>query len=342
MDSPTTSLKPGGSISPPPAIVAFLAPAPDVSNGPSTNTSPLPEKGEPSSSGVSTVERTPTSSAKRAAHPLSRQSEVRRWLTCPMFWKLSQKWVPRAERWTPHRVVGSSIHKAIELWLRRDYLGESISQEPLDGARDVLQNEFIKHEQDTWDFTALTTLVGKGYRALQAAIEERFGERTRVLAVEKAFSGTSRVVDCIVEESGLIGVIDWKSAINLDWATYGGEKQKEVLHSYQLLDYSWHVQEWLKRPVSWAAHGLVIMGPRLLVKWLPVQLTEARLNQWHQDALLIQAQMDGEPWRDYTACTDRHLFYGQECPYIPACHLLEGNESAYSGVYRLREAGDDF
>jgi len=50
--------------------------------------------------------------------------------------------------------------------------------------------------------------------------------------------------------------------------------------------------------------------------------------------------MNHEPWMNMEACTDRHLHFGKECQFIPACHDLVGNESLFEGVYKLREGQD--
>ena len=108
--------------------------------------------------------------------------------------------------------------------------------------------------------------------------------------------------------------------------------------------------------VRHAAHGLVILGPKLMAQAVPVTITPDRLAQWHRDATRIWAlmwQMDpvnpvgrlaegaalpgSAPWHNWEACSDRHLHYGKECVFVPLCHHLCGNEELASGVYQRQQ-----
>ena len=94
------------------------------------------------------------------------------------------------------------------------------------------------------------------------------------------------------------------------------------------------------RRVHYAAQGLVVLGPKLMVKAIPVLITPERLTQWHAQALAVWQEMwwneIGEtPVRmNWEACTDKRHHWGKECLYLPACHDLAGNESVFGGVYR--------
>ena len=275
------------------------------------------------------------------------------------------------DEWTPHRVVGTAIHAGIATWLRPQIVGgKSISSEPLDPyvvALGVLTDGHV--QQDAYSLDTLKALVRKGVKALTGFIESEILPGARVIAVEMPDPdqdvrlGTHRlhrIVDCILERAGALEVWDWKSKIRLD-ESYWHETSRATLHSWQLLDYSWHVTDWDRqgllvrpqlptlvggtllpsaRPVRYAAHGLVILGPKLMVKAIPIPITEARLTQWHAQALAVWQEMYwnevGEmPIRmNWEACTDKRHHWGKECPYLPACHDLAGNESVFGGVYR--------
>ena len=307
-------------------------------------------------------------------------SSVKRWLTCPEFWRLSKVWEPRAAGWTPHIVVGRAIHAGIAAWLRPRIVDHEsqenqiegvshavpftspVNLDPLTVALEVLTNGYV--QQDTWALEGLQALVTKGLARLRRLVEGDILPGAEVIAVEYPDPvqdprlGTHRlhrVVDCILARGDALEVWDWKTKIRLDEA-YLGETARAVLHSWQLLDYSWHVEQWahdgrftvgqalLAFLVRHAAHGLVILGPKLMAQAIPVTLTPERLNQWRRDATNIWGQMwemDPRnsratclPWHNWEACSDRHLHYGKECQFVPACHLLNGNEEQFSGVYQ--------
>lgn len=299
-------------------------------------------------------------------------SSVKQWLTCPTFWRLSKIWEPRAASWTPHQSVGTAIHAGIASYLRGVASMAPLSPEtlsnPVAEGRRVLEG--LYEPQDTWGLEGLQALVKKGTQALIVFLESNVLRGARIVAVEypdpvqDSRVGTQRIyriVDCILEREESLEVWDWKSKLRLD-AAYFPETQRAVLHSWQLLDYSWHVRQWANQPgrgylptlpdrapsgapwtVRHAAHGLVILGPKLMAQAIPITLTPERLTQWHIQAISVWRQMWWEQFGEapslmnWEACSDRHLHYGKECVFMPACHDLCGNESLFSGVYRRRE-----
>ena len=309
-------------------------------------------------------------------------STVRTWFVCPRFSQLSKRWEPRVDEWTPHRLVGTAIHAGIETWLRPQIDGSaSPDLDPLDVALGALADGYV--QQEAWGLEGLQALVKKGYQKLRGFIDAEILPGARVVAVEYADPcqdprfGTHRihrVVDCILERDGALEVWDWKTKIRLDEA-YLHETSRATLHSWQLLDYSWHVRFWehegrflsehegrflstrdggrlpvlpdraslpAPRPVRYAAHGLVILGPKLMAKAIPIALTHERLTQWRSQADRVWRamwecdQQDGPAVMNWEACSDRHLHYGKECQFVPACHLLHGNEAQFSGVYQRK------
>ena len=159
-----------------------------------------------------------------------------------------------------------------------------------------------------------------------------------------------RILDCLLERDGRLEVWDWKSKMRLD-KSYWGESQRAALHSWQLLDYAWHAREWFGKPVGAVGQGIVVLGPSPGVLWAPVTVSPERLDQWHWDAQEVWALMDRSHmdlrssarslWRNWEACTDKHLHFGKECVFVPACHQLNGDESRFSAVYKRKEGDDE-
>ena len=308
-------------------------------------------------------------------------TEVRRWLTCPVFRQYSRKWQPRAEAWTPHKIVGTAIHAGVAAYLRSKMSSETgkstspeLPSDPLVVATKTLSDGYV--EQETWAKEGLEALTRKGVHLILSRLDDLLlGPPMATIVAIELVDPTSRLpdgvtvprtIDCILERGEGLEVWDWKTHMRLDDQYLGrpqwtlidghwvepriedqrpGDRARAVLHSWQLLDYAWHVQEWFKRPVSWAGYGEVILAPKARVEFLPVKLSPERLTQWRKDAEIIWAEMRWTddsgypPWHNWEACSDRHLHFGKECVYMPACHELNGNESLFSGVYELR--GDD-
>src|SRR3990167_4621544 len=279
-------------------------------------------------------------------------TEVKRWLTCPVFRDYSKRWVPRASRWTPHAPVGTGIHAAIAVLLRHIQTESAVSRLDLNTQAEAAGLQALGEQyeaQETWAIEGLQKLVTKGYRILRDAIETELLPGATILGVEMvdpyspvpAGVKVPRMVDAILERDGTLEVWDWKTAMRLD-DQYLGEKMRAVLHQWQLLDYAWHAQTWFPgKHVSRAGHGLVVLAPSAKVRFLPVQVEPGRLDQWRQDAEKIWLEMYyadhperyGPTWHNCEACSDRHLHFGLECIYMPACHELLGNESLLSGIY---------
>ena len=266
-------------------------------------------------------------------------------MVCPTFWRDSLTWEPRADRWTPHALVGTAIHAGVATLLR------GLDEDPVHAAIQALGEGYV--EQETWSLLTLSKLVEKGYLTLRDAIQERFpslnpamveqsdpNQDVRIVRRGRAY----RVVDFVCEGTEGLEVWDWKTKINLDDA-YLGEALRAVMHSWQLLDYSYHVQQWTGRPVVQAGHGLVVLGPgKPKVHWPTVRLTTERLTQWHEQAQRVWAQM----WKhechpdtvtmNFEACEDRHLHFGKECFLLPGCHQLCGNRELSPSLYKMKGA----
>ena len=315
------------------------------------NTSSAPERAEPSFVDALDVENSSISSASLAAGcPSYPPSEVRNWMVCPAFWRSSRTWEPRAAQWTPHALVGTAIHAGIAAYLRNPDTEGTGPASPLHVAIQTLGEGYV--EQETWSLLSLSKLVEKGYVALRDAVRERWDVLNAVLMIERAdphqdprivrHGRAYRVLDCVRQQGdGTLEVWDWKTKINLD-DLYLGEALRSVMHSWQLLDYSWHVQQWTGTTVTQAGHGLVVLGPgKPKVHWPTVRITPERLTQWHAQARRIWSMM----WHDehmglarmnFEACSDRHMHFGRECLFLPACHQLNGNQNLFSSLYKVR------
>ncbi len=307
----------------------------------------LDETGKPSCSAAPVEPSTTSSSAPPVGCPSYPPTEVRRWLTCPVFRDYSARWEPRVEAWTPHRLIGTAIHAGVASHLR-SLMDGSVSQatDPIASAVASLRREYV--QQETWGFDGLEKLVEKGTKLLIREVTDKLLPGATIIAVEYADPvqdvrlGTHRlhrVVDCILERNQVLEVWDWKTKMRLDDA-YLPETKQEVLHQWQLLDYAWHAQKWFGKLVTRVGWGLVILSPKLKVEFIPVPVTPERLTQWLKDAMTIWFQIDDEAvgetarWHNWTACSDKHLHYGKRCVFFEACHTYLDNEALFPGLYQ--------
>ena len=326
---------------------------PSVSNGPPMSMSPG-ETDKPSSFVAPVEPLIISSSAPPAGCPSYPPTEVRRWLTCPVFRDYSARWEPRVEAWTPHKLIGTAIHAGVASHLRSLMAGSaSPATDPIASAIAngvaALRDGYV--QQETWGLDGLETMVTKGVTRLTQAITEKLLPGATIVAVEYADPvqdvrlGTHRlhrVVDCVLERNRALEIWDWKTKMRLD-DQYLPETQQEALHQWQLLDYAWHAQEWFGKMVSRIGWGLAILAPKLKVEFIPVPVTPERLEQWAEDAKPIwemMAAQDGDGpmllprWHNWTACSDKHLHYGKRCVFFEACHIYLDNEALFPGLYQ--------
>ena len=299
------------------------------------------ETDKPSSSAAPVEPLTTSLSDPPAGCPSYPPTEVQRWLICPVFNDYSAKWEPRVEAWTPHRLLGMAIHAGVAVHLRNLMDGSvSPATGPIASAIASLREGYV--QQETWGLTGLEALVTKGTKRLTDSIDEKLLPGATILGVETSIEagGRHRILDCTLQRGDTLEVWDWKASLRLD-DRYLPDRLLEAHHSWQLLDYAWHGQAHFQRVVHRVGQGLLILGPKLKVEYSPVTVTKERLDQWRLDAETIWAMMgDGFMWHNWKACSDKHLHYGQRCPFYEGCHDLYGDESQFPGLYRpMKEKG---
>ena len=268
-------------------------------------------------------------------HPCYPPTRVRSWLVCPELWRLEKRWTPREDGlWSPKRLLGSALHTGAAEHFRALRSGSPISLEETHAkAHIVLAREYV--EQDVWTLESLNRLVDKGITLLLGKL--RLTPGTKILAVDEPVD--RRKPDLVTSLNDKLSVYDWKLIQSLD-SRYLHERLDAFLHSWQLLDYAYFTQEHFQRPVVEVSPVLVILGPKAMVQMQPVHLEPERIQQWKQQADVVWALMSsGKPWMNLEACDDKHLHFGKKCPMYQGCHLLYGNETLFSSIYRVVEEG---
>lgn len=261
-----------------------------------------------------------------------RPTEVRQWLVCPTLWRFEKRWTPRALPWSPAMVIGSAIHAGVAAHFRA-VRGEPVLG-PVPTAAMVLEHGYV--EQDTWTLESLNRLVDKGITLVLK--EVHLHPDAKIIAVEQTIAG--RHPDLVTSLHDALEVWDWKTSVSLE-ARWVPDRLDEYMHSWQLLDYAYHCQEYYQRPVTQVSPVLVILGPRPMVKMQPIRVSNERLQQWKRSADVVWTLMaSGQTWMNLEACSNKGHFYGKTCPMFQGCHDLLGDETLFSGIYSPVEAKD--
>jgi PD-(D/E)XK nuclease superfamily protein len=318
-----SELSVGGTESPSSSLNGSEPSVTAAGDSPPTNTSPSTGSDAPSSSGAGSAGNGLTlSSSQRGGVPAYPPTAVRSWLVCPEFSRLGKLWKPRVVAWQPNLLIGTMIHAGIAEHFR-GHPATSI-QNAMTAA---LADGFV--EQETWTKEALLALATKGIKLVVDNVTLTKG--ARIIAIEEKIHG--RVVDLITSLDSKLTVYDWKSVMSLD-SRYVTDRLNEFHHSWQLLDYAYHAQDYYQRQVESVSPVLVILGPRAMVRMQPVTISQERLKQWHDQAQTVWwAMATGITWMNMEACDDRHLFFGKSCPFKGGCHDLAGDESLFHSLY---------
>ena len=257
--------------------------------------------------------------------------ETEQFLVCPTLWWLhKQGYRPRVRVWEPNQLIG----QAIQAGLTTHYLG--LGQDPSHRALEVLRTGYVEQDRETLE--GLSTLVRRG---MKVALESPQMDGLSVVDAEVTIG--SRRPDVIFRGSDGLVVDDNKVSRSLESGRIEA-RLAEYDHSWQLLDYAYHVQEHFGEPVVAARFHLIILSPRAQAIIHSIPLSPERLAQWHRSAeqvwLLMHRIEHGllQPWMNLQACTNRGLHYGKRCGFYEACHDLEGDETRFSALYDVEEA----
>ena len=110
-------------------------------------------------------------------------------------------------------------------------------------------------------------------------------------------------------------MVDWKSTLVLT-DRWKADRLEEAHYSWQLYDYLWRASEYLKTPVRWALHQIIVCDPFEVLE-ASVRVTDAQLDHWQAQARHVWRAMDGFTWPNWTRC--RNFGFGSPCDFEMAC-----------------------
>ena len=254
-------------------------------------------------------------------------TKLMRWLTCPTFGYLDERWEPTGP-WTPNRLLGTMMHTAINASLtHQDAPGATLRE---------LDRGYPTDEESVWTKEALLTLINKALPKVLGVIEN-FGES--FLASELTI-GEGRV-DLVTQREQDKGqplvVTDFKTSLQL--STYLATKNMaEAQSDWQLLDYTWRVSEYYQKPVIARRRVLIVLTPQVKT-YCETFDTTTTLDMWHRTMLKEEAYVESLkdlPLADLpmrtTNCYGR---YGK-CGFYEFCWIAGKDEQRASALYNPR------
>ena len=322
-----------------------------------TSTLSTPVKAEPLCGGASGAGNGSILSANSGAEPPSYPpSEVRNWMICPTFWRDSRNWEPRADRWTPHALVGTAIHAGYATWLRERESELSVTERrnhALDAGQTALQHVCIETGTPAlgtanWPIEELQQLVTKGIWAVAFGHDEPLAH-VDLLAIEQPLQDGS-IPDYVYRErtSGTIGIADLKTTYKQD-AQWIPQTLADTVHSWQLWHYAWrwtydhkcywgHSDPTMEQVPSELKTILLVLTPRTRLYTYDHHPTREQVIQWGERAQDAWAQMrqdstdPAEVLGNYESCRGR---YGR-CEMYDACHVLDLDPERMKALYEQK------
>jgi len=193
-------------------------------------------------------------------------------------------------------------------------------------------------EGGKYTLDACLALVAKG---LKEALKTDLLGDGHVVAVEHRLP--HMILDLLVRNSdGTLTVIDHKITLTLERSKLQW-RVSDYDPSWQLLQYPWGVREYMGETPSWSKAHLVALTPRPFAIVLPIEITDARLDDFHTSAAQHWTQMG---MQDYAYEVNRtpapmntrscHA-YGRKCDFYELCHVYSGDEKMASALYDRKE-----
>ncbi len=201
--------------------------------------------------------------------PVYSPTETEDYLLCPRLRVLKRTLAPRGCTWTPHLVLGSAIHKGLEVAYGR----KASHATALAHAEQLLEEEYV--EGSEWSLEGCRKLVQRG---LKVALEtELVSENGSVVACEQ-WAGHSKIDMVTREPFGLV-VTDHKVSLDLEKKKLE-YKVRDMDPSWQLLHEAWAVRSLYGECPTWARAHIIALGPRPFTYIHSVPVNDARLDDF--------------------------------------------------------------
>lgn len=233
-------------------------------------------------------------------------SSVNDWLACPRLWWLKRQRVVGRARDETAMEMGSAFHVAMaHVWTLTGDEGSIDCGDPI-VARAVVKVMAQEGE----------ALREQGIVGVEVNLDGDDAEAAR----HGRYPGTA---DLVTDNGNGLTVCDYKTHRRMD-AKYADRELRETDRSWQMMQYSWFVQEKYGRPVTQKRKLLVAFAPVLKVWRIEFPVTQQALSTWHNRALQVWALMDKmevapaeEIWQNGNSC--ERFGWEWRCEYHETC-----------------------
>lgn len=266
-------------------------------------------------------------------------TETDDWLRCPTFRRFRKEWEPRAEEWSPARLMGIAMGAALNHYLKTGGVALPLTEKtPTETGLETIKQGFI--EQDKFTLDGLNTLFERCFKKAVKTTVQEILDREVVIDTELSIGkGRIDLVTRSKDDNSII-ITDHKAALQLkpEWIP---ARLVEVETDWQLRDYAWRASQYYGEPVEWIRRHLIVYSPTSKSFLQLFHLQPAALEQWERSArdwfwyrMKVEEiiAFDKLP-QNLRECVGR---YGK-CPAFAACHDLFRDEKAMESIYKRKE-----
>lgn len=260
--------------------------------------------------------------------------EMRDWLTCPVLWYLSKRWVPTQDD-KSRRIIGQAVAAGLAQAFH-SIVGSRISEplsleEAVQVASRILDHQW--EESPEWTVEGAREITRK---SLKVGLSKRdlIGSGM-VVAVEQDLGGVRP--DLIVRlATGGLRIVDhkWHASLQGHWIQSRLNQQETDI---QLWEYAVRGQDHYGEPVVEVGHHHITVAPRMDAWFEPAIVNPVRLGLYRRDRELWLHQMardreSGMPAGRWTACQSKDENYGR-CRMYDACHIYDRRPKLMRAFY---------
>jgi len=285
-------------------------------------------------------------------------SQTEKFLTCPQLWDYEKRWEPIGI-WQPHALMGTALGAGLDLQRQCTQAGVPwVFSILMDRVAQVIEKGWTEGGTD-W---TIEGVVGMCEKVLKKAVKTDVLRGGTVLGVQiplgpqnpawkhsNAAGDTPAhsIADLIVKlPDGSVMIHDDKFHFRVN-PDYLQDRLAEAETLWQLWDYAWrwdtfHGANEKGEPgtakVSLLQKHVMVLNPQVRSETYPVTVTPGRLAMWKQSAFIHWQRMHAiehqllNPGRNYLSCRKPW-----RCSFYAACHDLEGKETTFGALYRLKD-----
>jgi len=251
---------------------------------------------------------------------------LERWMKCPSYGWLSQRYQPVGAKLSPYKLLGIVIAQSLETWLKD-------LPQPVELIRDTLTDNWPPDLLD-WPLDTLIELATKGYEKAKRTLEMALRDE-HILGVELELDKYHTRIDLLTTRENELIVTDHKVHYKYD-AKYATSNLIQSEVSWQLWDYAYRASILYNRPVTHIRTHAIYLTPSPKSILHEVKIDESMIETWHLGAenewltwsIVHKMDLKYQTMRT-TSCYSR---YGR-CEFFDFCWLAQKDETKAQMLY---------